>query len=218
MTKLFTVMLDKRVLKNIFVRLFKVILFLGVYFLGLALIISTQTLTGAQSFGGIVITTLIGFFSIYAVFSLLPMYLFIKPTYESKLYLQPLAKVYQQELSPVDETLATKDKRKITLYSFFAALFAFVVIVLSIRRMPFLIPLGFLPLYVMIYKNWMKGLYLALGEKFDNDYKQNKKAYMSRAIGLLILMHFPLFWFFQPWALQALAEIYFKEHTTSPER
>jgi len=208
---LYKAMFNKSILGSIAATFFKVVGLLAVYFGGLIYIFSTQTLTGNQNIGEMTITVLLLFLSWYVIFVYLPFFLFLKTTYTSSLYLTPLAKLYGSVLPGVDRSVEKKEKLKIGFYLFIAAAFLLVIAVLFLKKAPYMLVIGLVPFYVMVYRNWIKGLYLALGENFNIHYAQNRQKYMKRAAWLMLLMHIPIFWFFQPWVLQSLADIYFKD-------
>jgi hypothetical protein len=209
--KLYKAMFDTSVLKQIFGTMLKVVLIVSGYVLLLFYVVSTQTFTGGQNIGEIVFTLVLVYFSFYGAFIFLPFYLFLKYTYESEVYLTPLALAYGVTLSTSKKPiLEKKERRKIAFYLFISALFLFIITILYIDEAPFAIILGLIPFYIMMYINWINGLTFALGESFTHYYKLHKQQYFLRASGFIFLMHIPLFWFFQPWILQALAESYFK--------
>ncbi len=208
---LYKAMFDRRVLGSIAGTFFKVAGLLTLYFFGLYTIFATQTVTGDQNIGEITMTVLLLFLSWYVIFAYLPFFLFLKTTYTSSRYLTPLAKLYGSVLSGVDHTIEKREKLKIGFYLFAATAFLLVIAVLFLKKAPYMLVIGLVPFYVMVYLNWIKGLYLALGESFSIHYTQNRQRYIKRATRLMLLMHIPIFWFFQPWVLQSLADIYFQD-------
>jgi len=204
-------MFDRSVLGSIIATFLKVVGLLTLYFCVLYYIFATQTVTGNQNIGEITMTVLLLFLSWYMIFAYLPFFLFLKTTYTSSRYLTPLAKLYGSVLSGVDHTIEKREKLKIGFYLFAAAAFLLAVAVLFFKKAPYMLVIGLIPFYMMVYLNWIKGLYLALGESFSIHYTQNRQRYIKRAIGLMLLMHIPIFWFFQPWVLQSLADIYFQD-------
>ena len=189
----------------------RVLLVVGGYALLLFYVVSAQTFSGAQNLGEIVFTLLLVYFSFYGTFIFLPFYLFLKYSYDSTVYLKPLATAYAVTLPPSKKRiLEIKERRKIAFYLFISALFLFAITILAIDHTPFAMIVGLIPFYIMIYINWINGLTFALGESFRKYYEQHRYQYFLRASGFILLMHIPLFWFFQPWVLQALAEHYFQ--------
>ena len=208
-------MFNKTVLWKIFSTMFKVVLSVSIYSLVLFWIFSTQTMSGNQNIGEITLTFLLIFFSFYGILIFLPSHLFLKVSYESSFYLKPLATLYGIELSPVEMLLDKKEKRKIGFYIFSTALLLFVLAVFFLDDAPFMLIFGIIPFYIMIYKNWINGLYRAFGKKFKDHYTKDRLKYMKKSVWMLLLVPVPLFWFFQPWALQILANTYLKSLNTN---
>ena len=139
---------------------------------------------------------------------------FIRASFKSAYYLEPLAQNYGVVLHPIDEKGKKQYLRKAAGLTILSILFIllFVYIVHETKMYPLVI-IGLIPAYLLIYKNWMYGLYLGLGRNFIRHYKEDKQAYIRRSFWLMILMHIPIFWLFQPWFLQILADVYFKHRS-----
>jgi len=210
---LYKAMFSGIVLRSIAATFFTVVGLLAVYVFGFYYVLTTQTFTGNQNMGEIILTLLLIYLLWYAIFVYLPFFLFLKTTYASSRYLAPLAKLYDRVLPGLDHSVEKKEKLKIGFYLFVAAAFLFVIAVFFFKKAPYMLVIGLVPFYVMVYKNWIKGLHLALGESFSIHYAQHRHKYMKRAAWLMLLMHIPIFWFFQPWVIQALAVLYFEEKT-----
>ncbi len=204
--KLLYAMFDMQVLLKIVINILISTGIVGLYILGLYLFL-IMTVSG-----NLAVLEILTFLSVllylwYGMIIFLPFLLFLKFTYESKYYLRPLAKAYGRKLSPLKQ----KDKAKTKFYIFFAILSAVIVGVLFIEKDPYFLFIGFVPIYMLIYKNWINGLYFALGEAFKTSYENAKYPYIVRAFFFMLLMHIPIVWFFQPWILQSLADVYFQK-------
>ncbi|MEA1953457.1 MAG: hypothetical protein U9O24_03610 [Campylobacterota bacterium] len=208
--KLLKAMFDTSILLKIIVNIVIVTAIVGLYILGLYLLL-TVIITGNLAFLQILSSLTILMYVWYGMIIFLPFLLFLKFTKESRYYILPLAKAYGVKLSIIKNIEKDKEKDEIKFYIFAAILFAVTIITLFVKTDPYFLPIAFIPLYILIYKNWMNGLSLALGEAFRLSYEKNKSPYIMRGFFFIFLMHIPIVWFFQPWMLQALADVFFKQ-------
>ncbi len=206
--KLLNAMFNTSILLKIVINIFIVTGIVGVYAIGLYLLL-IMTFSGNLAFFQIISFLSIMLYLWYGMIIFLPFLLFLKFTYESEYYLRPLAKTYGRKLSPLRNK--EKDKDKIRFYIFAGILFAFIIGILFIKKNPYFLLIGLFPLYILIYKNWINGLYFSLGEAFKESYEKEKYPYIIRAFFFILLMHIPIVWFFQPWMLQSLADVFFQK-------
>jgi len=144
--------------------------------------------------------------SYYVMIVIVPSYIFIKPVFNSSIYLAYVAKVYGVKLHPMRVRLRKKYYRRASLNIFLSFIFTLIIWVLSMHyHTMFVVLIAFIPFYIILYKNWIRGLRLAFGTRFKEHYEKNKKRYMQRAAFLILLQHIPIFWFLQPWMIQIMS-------------
>ena len=183
-----------------------VFLFLSIFYL-----FHIQVAAKDQNFVEYLMKLIFLFFSWHVILAYVPFFIFLKAACSSTKFLTPLAELYGRTLSGVDSVTKIKEKLIIGLYLFSAVTLIFFLYDTYFKTAPYLLAAGLIPFYILQYKSWIRGLYLAVGEDFYAHYAQHRQQYIKRAAILMLLMHIPIFWLFQPWALQILAHIYFKE-------
>ncbi len=132
----------------------------------------------------------------------------LKATLDTSYYLSYVADNYNVKLPSV--TLQSKFK-----YVAIAVLYCLALLTLIYLTLLFIQNgigiLLFIPLYILIYQNWIYGLKLAIGNDFNAIYQEHRLDFMKKGIFYIMLMHIPFAAIFQPWFLMSLGDIYFKK-------
>lgn len=149
--------------------------------------------------------------TIYTMRIIFPVIVTIKATFDTQRYLNYIANFYDATLVPLN----TRSKYKYVFIAFlcFIALFFLLLFIDDLIRdtsNQFLWVLFLIPLYVLVYQNWIYGLKLAIGDDFKAVYRKNRSLFIKKGILFILLMHIPFVEILQPWFLMSLGDIYYQ--------
>ncbi len=149
--------------------------------------------------------------TIYTMRVIFPVIVTIKATFDAPHYLNYIANFYDTTLVPLN----TRSKYKYVFIAVFysIALFYLLLFIDDLIRdtsNQFLWVLFFIPLYILVYQNWIYGLKLAIGDDFKAVYQKNRSLFIKKGILFILLMHIPFVEILQPWFLMSLGDIYYQ--------
>ncbi len=149
--------------------------------------------------------------TIYTMRIIFPVIVTIKATFDTPRYLNYIANFYDTTLAPLN----TRSKYKYVFIAVFysIALFYLLLFIDDLIRdtsNQFLWVLFFIPLYILVYQNWIYGLKLAIGDDFKAVYQKNRSLFIKKGILFILLMHIPFVEILQPWFLMSLGNIYYQ--------
>ncbi len=197
---------------NVLFRMFITPIVIGLI-LYLSIYLYTEYLTkinshGKELFNEFMDLVLLTIITIRVIF---PVIITIKATFDTQYYLKYIATFYDTTLVPLN----TRSKYKyvfIALFYFIALsiLLLFINGLIQDTSYGFLWVLFLIPLYILIYKNWIYGLKLAIGDNFEAVYRKNRSLFIKKGILFILLMHIPFVEILQPWFLMSLGNIYYQ--------
>jgi len=140
-----------------------------------------------------------------------PIIVTIKATFDADHYLKYVAYFYDSTLTPINR----KSKYKYVMIAIFYALllsvvFVFIMNITQDTSYSFLWILILIPLYTLIYQNWIYGLKLTIGEDFEAVYQKDRSLFIKKGILFILLMHIPFIVILQPWFFMSLGDIYYQ--------
>lgn len=140
-----------------------------------------------------------------------PIIVTIKATFDADHYVKYIANFYNSTLSPINR----KYKYKYVMIAIFYTLLLFVLFismmnVIQDTAYAFLWVLILIPLYTLIYQNWIYGLKLTIGKDFEAVYQNSRSLFIKKGILFILLMHIPFVVILQPWFFMSLGDIYYK--------
>jgi hypothetical protein len=165
---------------------------------------------------GLFILLFLLFFSLsYGLIILLPIYITLKVKFDAPFYLGYLSKYYDISIKPLETDSKIKNFFKAVFYVLLSLVLGLVVIIFaSSVDFSWLMLLAFIPLYILIYKNFISALHVGIGDDFLEDYEKYKYIYIRKSIWIIMLMHIPFLFVLQPWFLLMLGNIYFTNKST----
>ncbi len=180
------------------------ILFLSIYYLSIEYLNNY----GKEPVAEALILITIAIITIRVIF---PVIVTIKSTFDTQHYLNYIADAYDATLVPIN----TRSKYK---YVFIAIFYSITLSILLLfisdytkkTSYEFLWVLFFIPLYILVYQNWIYGLKLAIGKDFEAVYQENRSLFIKKGILFILFMHIPFVEVLQPWFLMSLGDIYYK--------
>ena len=149
--------------------------------------------------------------TIYTIRVIFPAIVTIKSTFDTQHYLNYIADAYDTTLVPIN----TRSKYKYV----FIVIFYFITLSILLlfisgytkkTSYEFLWVLFLIPLYILIYQNWIYGLKLAIGNDFETVYQKNRSLFIKKGIIYILFIHIPFVEILQPWFLMSLGDIYYK--------
>lgn len=197
---------------NVLFRMFITPIVIGLI-LYLSIYIYIEYLNTNQSYGkGLVDETLtlitIAIITIRIVF---PVIITIKATFDTQYYLKYIADAYDATLVPINTQSKYKYVFIAIFYSIILSIFLlFISNYIEETSYEFLWVLFLIPLYTLIYQNWIYGLKLAIGNDFEAVYQKNRSLFIKKGVLFILFMHIPFVEILQPWFLMSLGDIYYK--------